>query len=167
MQIRFERTVDAPRIHDVNQAAFGSATEADIVDALRATGVELISLVAEEDGDIVGHILFSPVTITGVAGLRAMALAPMAAIPDRQRHGIGSALVHAGLEECRRRRVEAVFVIGHPEYYPRFGFTRASGFGVSAEFDVPDDAFMALELIDGAMRGQTGVVHFHEVFRTS
>lgn len=111
MQIRFERTVDAPRIHEINQAAFESATEADIVDALRRTTVELISLVAEEDGEIVGHILFSPVTMTGTEGLRAMALAPMAAIPDRQRRGIGSALVRAGLEECRRRGVEVVFVL--------------------------------------------------------
>ena len=167
MQIRFERTVDAPRIHEINQAAFESATEADIVDALRRTTVELISLVAEEDGEIVGHILFSPVTMKGTEGLRAMALAPMAAIPDRQRRGSGSALVRAGLEECRRRGVEAVFVIGHPEYYPRFGFTRASGFGFSSEFEVPDDAFMALELADGALRERSGVVHFHEVFRTS
>lgn len=96
-----------------------------------------------------------------------MALAPMAAIPDRQRRGIGSALVRAGLEECRRRGVEAVFVIGHPDYYPRFGFTRASRFGVSSEFEVPDDAFMALELADGALRERSRVVHFHEIFRTS
>jgi putative acetyltransferase len=165
MQIRLERSADAPTIHALHRAAFDSTTEANIVDALRRAGVELISLVAEDDGDIVGHILFSPVTMIAERGLRALALAPMAVLPGRQRRGIGSALVRAGLDECRRSGTEAVFVVGHPEYYPRFGFVRAADYGIAAEFDVPAEAFMALELVDGVLREKTGVVYFHEAFK--
>ena len=166
MQIRFEQATDIPAVHVLNRGAFESPTEADLVDALRTRAEDVISLVAEEQGDVVGHILFSPVTLPGTAPLRAMALAPMAVRPARQRAGIGSALVRRGLEECRRRGVAAVVVVGHPEYYPRFGFERASGFGIACEFDVPDDVFMAIELVDGSLRGKTGTVHFHEAFRT-
>ena len=96
-----------------------------------------------------------------------MGLAPMAVAPARQRAGIGSALVRDGLARCRRQGVEAVFVVGHPAYYPRFGFSLASGFGITCEFEVPDEAFMALELAPGALRGRTGQVFFHEAFRAS
>ena len=167
MQIRFEQVTDIPAIHLLNCEAFESPTEADLVDVLRARAEEVISLVAEEAGDVVGHILFSPVTLPGTASLKAMALAPMAVRPARQRVGIGSALVRRGLEECRRRGIAAVVVVGHPEYYPRFGFERASGFGISCEFEVPDDVFMAIELVDGSLRGKAGTVHFHGAFRTS
>ena len=170
MQIRSERPNDIPGIHAVNRAAFESPTEANLVDALRIHAEDVLSLVASDDDNddgVIGHILFSPVTHTGAATLRAMGLAPMAVPPERQRMGIGSALVRAGLEECRRRGVEAVFVVGHPEYYPRFGFTRASHFGITCEFEVPDDVFMALELVEGSLRGKAGVVHFHEAFRAS
>ena len=131
MHIRVERREDAPRIHDLHRAAFGSTFEGDIVDALRAAGVALISLVAVDEDEIVGHILFSPVTITGADGMRIVALGPIAALPDRQRRGIGSALVNAGLEQCRKSGAQAVFVVGHAEYYPRFGFIRAARFGIS------------------------------------
>ena len=94
-----------------------------------------------------------------------MALAPMAVVPDRQRSGIGSSLVRAGLAACTQCGVEAVFVVGHPTYYPRFGFTRASTLGIACEFAVDDDAFMVVELVPGALRGTTGTVYFHEAFR--
>lgn len=165
MQIRSERPSDIPAIHHVNRSAFESPTEATLVDALRVQADDVISLVAEDDGTIVGHILFSPVTIAGSRTPRAMGLAPMAVHPGRQRTGIGSALVRAGLEECGRRGVQAVFVVGHPEYYPRFGFTRASPFGVSCEFEVPDDVFMAIELVKDSLRHAGGTVAFHEAFR--
>jgi putative acetyltransferase len=148
----------------VTTAAFGSAAEADIVETLRADGRELISLVAEEDGEVVGHILFSPVRIADAPGLRARALAPMAVLPERQRRGIGSALVRAGLEECRRARVDVVFVVGHPAYYPRFGFAPASRSGFSCEFDVSDDVFMVAEVAHSALKGRSGIVCFHEAF---
>jgi putative acetyltransferase len=162
--IRLEEATDVPLIQALNRAAFESAAEAAIVDALRLRAVDPISLVAEDDHHIVGHIMFSPVRLTGADDLRAMALAPMAVTPARQRAGIGSALVRAGLEACRQQGVEAVFVVGHPSYYPRFGFRLASSFGIGCEFDVPDDAFMAVELVEGALRGRTGRVFFHEAF---
>lgn len=167
MHIRFERREDAPRIRNLHRAAFGSTLEGDIVDALRVAGAALVSLVAIDEGEVVGHILFSPVTITGADSMQTVALGPMAALPDRQRRGIGSALVNAGIEECRKRGVQAVFVVGHAEYYPRFGFVQAEKFGISCEFNVADDAFMVLELVDGALQGRAGVVHFHEAFQMS
>jgi len=165
MHIRMEEPADIPRIHAVNRAAFESAAEAVLVDALRAQAVDVISLVAEDDDHIVGHIMFSPVRLTGADDFRTVALAPMAVTPERQRAGIGSALVRNGLEECRRRGFEAVFVVGHPAYYPRFGFTLASSFGIACEFEVQDEAFMAVELVAGVLRGKTGTIIFHEAFR--
>jgi putative acetyltransferase len=167
MHIRIERAADIPRIHAVNLAAFESATEANLVDALRVQAVDAISLVAEDDDHIVGHIMFSPVRLTGADDIRTMALAPMAVTPERQRAGIGSALARDGLAECRRRGVEAVFVVGHPAYYPRFGFTLASNYGIACEFEIPDEAFMAVELVAGALRGKAGTVFFHRAFHAS
>ena len=164
MHVRVEAPADIPHVHTVNRAAFESSTEATLVDALRMQP-DVISLVAEEDGHIVGHIMFSPVRLTGADDLRAMALAPMAVAPARQRAGIGAALVRDGLARCRQQGVDALFVVGHPDYYPRFGFTPASGFGITCEFDVPDEAFMAVELAPGALRGRTGRVFFNEAFR--
>ena len=166
MQVRAEQTADIPLVHTLNCAAFESHAEARIVDALRAQA-DVISVVAAEDDGIVGHIMFSPVRLSGAEGVRAMALAPMAVAPARQRAGIGSALVRDGLARCREQGVEAVFVVGHPAYYPRFGFSLASGFGITCEFEVPDEAFMALELAPGALRGRTGQVLFHEAFRAT
>ena len=129
MRIRREESQDVQQIRAVNVAAFGTDAEATIVDALRSEAAHSVSLVAEDDGQLVGHIMFSPVRIDGAPDLRAMALAPMAVIPLRQRLGIGGALVREGLEECRRAGAGAVFVVGHPSYYPRFGFSPASRFG--------------------------------------
>jgi putative acetyltransferase len=166
MHVRAEESADIPQVHALNRAAFESATEAVLVDALRPEP-RVISLVAEDAGRIVGHIMFSPVRLSGAEDVRAMGLAPMAVVPERQRAGIGSALVGDGLERCRRHGVEAVFVVGHPEYYPRFGFRLASSFGITCEFEVPDEAFMALELTPGALRERTGQVFFHEAFRAA
>ena len=93
-----------------------------------------------------------------------MGLAPMAVLPGRQRQGIGSELVRAGLDECRRLGFGAIVVLGHAEYYPRFGFVPASKFGLKSEYDVPDDVFMALELIPGALRGRAGTIRYHPTF---
>ena len=165
MRIRREEAHDAPDVRVLNVTAFGSATEANIVDVLRAQAHDVLSLVAEEDGTIVGHIMFSPVRVIGAPDINAMALAPMAVAPQRQHGGIGSALVRAGLEECGRLGVEAVFVVGHPALYPRFGFLVASRFGFNCEFDVQHDAFMVAELIPGALAGHAGTVNLHEAFR--
>ena len=164
MQIRPESAEDIAAIRAVNLAAFGTSVEADLVDSLRAQAAPIISAVAEDAGVIVGHILFSPVTLIGQTTPAMMGLAPMAVAPARQRRGIGSSLVRAGLEECRRIGARAVVVLGHPEYYPRFGFVPASRFALRCEYDVPDNAFMALELDAGALTGMSGVIRYHPAF---
>jgi putative acetyltransferase len=162
--IREERPIDAEQIRTVNLAAFETSTEADLVDALRRDAGPIISLVAEEDTNIVGHILFSPATLVGQPKLTLMGLAPMAVVPARQRQGIGSRLVVEGLERCRRAKVAAVVVLGHAEYYPRFGFIPASRLSLRCEYDVPENVFMVRELHDGALTGLWGTIRYHPVF---
>jgi len=164
MQIRPERQSDIPSIRAVNQSAFNTSAEADVVDALRERAQRLVSLVADADGTIVGHIMFSPVTLLAHPDLRIMGLAPMAVVPARQRQGIGSALVHEGLERCRELGFAAVVVLGHAEYYPRFGFTPASRFSLRCEYDVPDEVFMAIELDARTLRGRSGTIRYHAAF---
>jgi putative acetyltransferase len=162
--IRSELAADRMAVRAVHQAAFDRDGEGNLVDVLRERAAPLVSLVADDSGSIVGHILFSPVTLSGHPDAKIMGLAPMAALPARQREGIGSALVRAGLDTCGPLGVDAVVVVGHPEYYPRFGFLPASQFGLSCEYDVPDDVFMALELRVGALAGQNGTIRFHPAF---
>src|SRR5215210_5565236 len=130
IRIRHEHAGDAEGIRIVNDAAFGQPEESRIVDAVRTAGAVTVSLVAEEAARIVGHILFTPMTLQpSSGGVRLVALGPMAVAPDRQRMGIGTALVRTGLSECRRGGAQAVVVIGHPAFYTRFGFRPASQFG--------------------------------------
>ena len=164
MHIRTEGAADIAAVRDVNEAAFETSTEADLVDALRSQAEPIISLVADDDGSIAGHILFSPVTLVGHDDLTLMGFAPMSVLPDRQRRGIGSALVRAGLERCTENGHGVVVVVGHPEYYPRFGFVPASRFRVGCEYDVPDDVFMALELKPGIFSGRSGLIRYHAAF---
>jgi len=163
--IREERQGDAERIRGVNVAAFERSTEADLVDALRRQATPLVSLVAEEEVNVIGHILFSPVTLASDPGLILMGLAPMAVLPSRQRQGVGSTLVHDGLERCRQLDVAAVVVLGHPEYYPRFGFVPAVRLSLRSEYDVPDEAFMVRELRERVFKGLSGMIRYHPVFR--
>jgi len=164
MEIRAEGPADIAGIRAVNRAAFETGVESDLVDALREQAQPIVSLVADAAGSIVGHILFSPVTLSDHAGLNIMALAPMAVLPAEQRRGVGSALVRAGLERCNEIGCCAVIVLGHAEYYPRFGFVPASRFGIGCEYDVPDEVFMALELEPGALRGRSGTIKYHAAF---
>lgn len=169
---RPERPEDAPAVGEVNRRAFGRAAEAELVDALRRAlrraAVPWISLVAEDGGRVAGHIVFSPVTIEGEAGASlAMGLGPMAVLPGCHNIGIGSALVRAGLEACRRAGHLVVVVLGHPRYYPRFGFLPARARGLRCEYDVPDDVFMVAELEPGALAGRTGLVRYHPEFARS
>jgi putative acetyltransferase len=158
---RAELPSDVATIHRVNELAFGRADEAAIVDALRENGALALSFVAIVDDEIVGHIAFSPVEIARDGGTDiALGLAPMAVLPSHQRRGVGSRLVRDALDELRRAGHHAVVVLGHPEYYPRFGFERASRFGLSWEHPAPDDAFMALELSPGALAVGSAVVRF-------
>jgi putative acetyltransferase len=163
--IRGETPEDISAIHQIHTLAFGRPQEADLVDALRQHGGLTISLVAVQDGRIVGHIAFSPVTITSdTATIDAIGLAPMAVLPEYQNTGIGSQLVEAGLQACRHTPYGIVVVLGHPHYYPRFGFTPAKPHGIMWEHDVPDEVFMVQELQTGMLAQAHGVVQYRPEF---
>jgi putative acetyltransferase len=164
MQIRPEEPADAPGTRSVNLTAFKTSAEANLVDLLREQAQPNVSLVADDRGAIVGHILFTPVTLTDHPELRIIGLAPMAVVPAGQRQGIGSALVREGLDRCRQLGFGAVVVLGHAEYYPRFGFSPAARFGLACEYDVPEDVFMALELEPGFLSGKAGTIRYHPAF---
>ncbi|MBE9552252.1 MAG: N-acetyltransferase [Proteobacteria bacterium] len=150
--IRHETPADILTIHAVNQAAFETAAEAALVDALRENGKFALSLVAFIEGEIVGHILFTDIEMEpGGAEARILGLAPMAVRPDRQGRGIGSALVRRGLEDCRELGYRGIVVLGHPAFYSKFGFTPASQHGITSIYDAPDEAFMALALGDAEL----------------
>ena len=161
--IRKETPVDTVAIREVNRLAFGGGAEARLVDRLRDEGLVICSLVAEEPGRIVGHILFSKLQIETPDGLiLGAALAPMAVVPDRQRQGIGSELVRAGLDLCGQVGVAVVVVLGHPAYYPRFGFSAERARCLQSPYS--GDAFMALELKPEALSGVAGTVRYPAAF---
>lgn len=162
--IRPEQESDWTAVHGVNAAAFERPAEADLVDAVREQCFPIVSLVAEREDRIVGHILFSPVTLDNHADAVIMGLGPLAVAPACQHQGIGSALVHVGLKECRELDAGAVIVLGHPLYYPRFGFKTSTYFGIRSAFDVPEEAFMVVELQPGYLDNRSGVVRYHPAF---
>ena len=164
VQVRVENESDLQAIRAVNQSAFETPSEAKLVDALRKQAQPIVSLVAEEDGQVVGHIMFSPVSLPTHSDFKIMGLAPMAVAPEHQNKGIGSALVKAGLDQCKQLGFSAVVVLGHPNYYPRFGFSPASKFCIESEYDVPDEVFMAMELMPDGLSGKSGKVRFHNAF---
>ncbi len=164
MLIRSENSDDRDAVYAVNVSAFETSAEAKLVDALRLEARPIVSLVAEEDGEVVGHIMFSPVTLSENPTLEAMGLAPMAVVPKQQRKGIGTLLVRAGLERCKQLGFAGVVVLGHPDFYLRFGFAPASKCCINSEYDVPDDLFMAVALQPGALDGRTGTVRYHPAF---
>jgi len=164
LRVRPEEPRDHAAVHAIHAAAFETAAEARLVDALRARARPIVSLVAERDGAVVGHVLFTPVKLDGHPELALAGLAPLAVAPGVQRTGVGSTLTRAGLEHCRAAGFEAAVVLGHPEYYPRFGFVPASRFGIDSEYPVPDEVFMALELREGALEGRGGRARYHAAF---
>jgi putative acetyltransferase len=162
--IRDETTEDYAAVYRLNSLAFGSEFEAALVERLRAVRPH-ISLVAVKDERVVGHIFFSPVTVeSDDASFKALGLAPMAVLPEHQNQGIGSQLVRRGLEECERLGHNVVFVVGHPNYYPRFGFSPAKAKGIACEYSVPDEVFMVAELKPGALAGRKGLVRYRPEF---
>lgn len=163
--VRTENLEDRKSVRRVNELAFGRRNEADLVDALRANARPYVSSVAVIDEQVVGHILFSPVSVESEgSAFTAMGLAPMAVLPECQNQGIGSRLVREGLKECQRLGEEIVVVLGHPNYYPRFGFMPASLKRLRSEYDVPDEVFMVAELVPGALKGRRGLVKYHPEF---
>jgi putative acetyltransferase len=164
MIIREENPKDCSEVYKVNSTAFETQAEANLVDVLRKEARPIVSLVAEDEGVIVGHILFSPVTLSGSSELKIMGLGPMAVVPKNQRKGIGSAMIKAGLEKCRNLGYGAVIVLGHPEYYPRFGFRPSILYDISSEYQVPEEIFMVIELLPGYLDGASGVIKYHPAF---
>jgi putative acetyltransferase len=164
VSIRPEKLADAASIRRVVETAFPTAAEVRLVELLRVGGHLEVSLVAEVDDEIVGHIAFSPVEIEGVASeANGVGLAPLAVLPDHQGQGIGSRLIREGLAACERAGSGFVVVLGHPEYYPRFGFTRADHRGLGNEYGA-DEAFMVLELQIGSIPANGGLVRYGPEF---
>lgn len=163
IEVREERPDDVAAIRDVNRRAFGQDQEANIVDALRSNGAALLSLVAIVDDRIVGHIMYSPITVGNVTGA---ALGPMAVLPDYQRSGIGSKLVEAGNLGIRNAGHPFIIVLGHANFYPRFGFTPAANLGIKCEWEVPEDVFMVLMLDPARMHGVSGLAKYRDEFST-
>ncbi len=165
MEIRSEQPIDIAAIRQVNFAAFGRSGEADLVDRLRGQA-STFSLVAVDAGQIIGYICFSPVTIVGASSndLFLLGLAPVAVLPEYQKQGIGSSLVRQGVADGTERGCHALFVLGSPQYYAHFGFSPAKHQGLVCEYDVPEEAFMVLELAHGALAQSTGTVKYHPEF---
>jgi putative acetyltransferase len=162
--VRPEAATDHESIRHVNRLAFDQDDEARLVDALREGAYVRVSLVAEQAGQVVGHILFSDLPIITEGGtVPAVALAPMAVLPDFQNRGIGSALVRRGLEDCQEQGHRIVVVVGHPRFYPRFGFTSKLAACLASPFS-GKEAFMAVELVPGALDGVKGRVQYPPPF---
>jgi putative acetyltransferase len=165
MLVRPENEEDLAAIRDVNYAAFGRDGESALVDALRARGAIICSLVAEEEGRIVGHVLFSPVTLyTNNDQVEGAGLGPVAVLPAQQRRGIGEALIRAGMAICHEAGYGFAVVLGHPSYYPRFGFRPSRPLGIRWEHDAPEEAFMVMELRSGALFGLSGIIQYQPEF---
>jgi putative acetyltransferase len=162
IEIREERPDDVAAVRDLNRRAFGQDQESNVVDALRANGAALLSLVAAVNDRVVGHIMYSPLSVgNNVIGA---ALGPMAVLPGRQRQGIGSKLVEAGNQKLKNAGCPFIIVVGHADYYPRFGFRPASEHGIKCEWDVPDNVFMLLVLDQAKMEGVSGLAKYRHEF---
>ena len=163
LSIRPETPDDLEAIQTVHRLAFDGDEEARLVDALRAEGYARASLVAEAEGRVIGHIMFSDLPIlTPDATIPALSLAPLAVIPENQRQGVGSALVREGLQFCRTHGHRIVVVLGHPEFYPRFGFSSQLAARLKSPYS--GEAFMAMELVTGALGGVEGEVCYPPPF---
>ena len=164
IEFRKEELKDSDAIHHLNLIAFDNGPEAVLVDKLRASCKEYLSFVAVEDGFVVGHILFTPATVEDCSAV-GMGLAPMSVLPSQQRKGIGSRLVRYGLEFLRKAGCPFLIVLGHPEYYPRFGFELASKYQLRSQWEgVPDDAFMIVVFDRGVLPKTGGMARYRDEF---
>ncbi len=165
IDVRPERLTDHARVDEIQQAAFGRVGEARLVQELRRRSNPHLSLVAEVAGEVVGHVMFSPVSIEGASQAPPMAgLAPVAVAPDFQGRGAGSALVRSGLRECVPLGWQAVFLVGAPAYYGRFGFELAAPGGLRYESEAFDHVFQRIELVPDVLSGCSGWIRYHEAF---
>ena len=166
LNIRPEIAADLEGIHRVETLAFERAEEALLVDRLRAEGAFVLSLVAEVDGEMIGHLLFTDLVVKGDDGdFRGIGLGPVAIVPAFQNKGYGSQLIEAGLAQCRQQGHPFCIVLGHANYYPRFGFKPASTYQIASNFgSLPDDVFMAMPLQDAGLDGVSGIAHYHQAF---
>lgn len=163
--IRHEKPEDIEQIYAVIEKAFKRDAEARLANKLRQACADHLSLVAETDGLIVGHIMFTPVLVKNGNTFKGMGLAPMSVLPAKQRKGIGTMLVKSGVDILREKGCPFIIVLGHPDYYPRFGFQPASKFNIKSQWaEVPDEAFMILVLDDNALQGASGTATFREEF---
>lgn len=163
VEIREEHPGDVSAIRDLNKHAFGQDQEGNVVDALRSNGAVLLSLVATLNGQVVGHIMYSPISVSEVNGA---ALGPMAVLPAYQRQGIGSELVEAGNRRLEESGCPFIIVVGHAHFYPRFGFRPASTCGITCEWEIPDDVFMVSVLDHAKMGGISGLAKYRPEFST-
>lgn len=166
MIIRQERPEDYSAVYSVNKLAFNQKDEAELVNKIRKgkNFIPKLSIVTEKDNKIVGHILISKISIIGKKRYQLLALAPMAVLPEYQRQGIGSELVKSALITTKELGFDSVIVLGHPEYYPRFGFKKASLWNIKCPFEAPDESFMAIELKKGSLFEKSGIVQYPEEF---
>ena len=165
MKIRAEQPADIPAIQKVNNLAFGQSEESELIDRLRENSPDLLSLVATQNGRIVGHILFSPVSlIDETSTIVGTGLGPLAVLPDFQNQVIGTTLVQEGIDRVKKLNSPFIVVLGHSRYYPRFGFQPASELGIRCDWDMPDEAFMILVLDEAEMGGVRGTARYRPEF---
>ncbi|OGM10618.1 GNAT family N-acetyltransferase [Candidatus Woesebacteria bacterium RBG_13_36_22] len=167
ISIRSEKPEDYQSIYNINKLAFNGEVEAKLVNNLRKTKgfIPELSLVAIKDDEVIGHILFSIIHIhTDTKNIPVLALAPMAVLPKHQKQGVGLQLVREGLIKCRELGYKAVILVGHPDYYARFGFSPANKKGLKLPFDAPSEAFMVYEIVPKILEGIKGMVVYPPEF---
>lgn len=164
VEYRPERPEDVDGIRNVHSLAFAQGAEAALVDRLRAGKALQVSMVAVEGDEVLAHCAFSRVGLESGGGPEMFGLGPMGVLPDHQNQGIGGGLLAACLEACKEAGAVAIVCVGHPEYYPRFGFQEASQYGLTCEFPVPEPFFMAIELEEGSLEGVEGRIRYSPEF---